>query len=168
MIRIIRDIIFIAVSCCFLAASTYAQDKKDKEFVIKIIEGKKYYVHTVAKGETLYGISKSYDVTIKDIVFENPLTINGLNVGKTIKIPVPIRVVDPKVMDGQYIYHTIQPGETMFSLSRQYNVSIETIDLANPELVGGLRAGGTLRIPVLKKVTSRPELFSEILEGIGS
>ena len=162
---------FISIILVFyflLSSIASAQVNPDKEFTIKIIEGKKYYIHTVAKGETLYGISKIYDVVIKEIVFENPLTINGLNVGEAIKIPVPIRVVDPIVMDGKYIYHTIQPGETLYSLSRQYEISVETIDMANPEIAGGLRAGGTVRIPVLKKVKRKPELFSEILEGLDS
>ncbi|HIA35346.1 MAG TPA: LysM peptidoglycan-binding domain-containing protein [Flavobacteriales bacterium] len=169
MNKLIRSLVFIAASCWFLfGISSLAQEKKEQDFKIKIIEGKKYYVHIVAKGETLYGISKLYGVVIKEIVFENPLTINGLNVGGTIKIPVPIRIVDPKVMDGKYIYHNIQLGETMYSLSRQYNISAETIDMANPELVGGLIAGNTIRIPVLKKISSRPELLKEILESVDS
>ncbi len=169
MNKLIRSLVFIAASCWFLLGITsMAQDKKEQDFEIKIIEGKKCYVHKVGKGETLYAISKLYSVAIKEIVFENPLTINGLNVGETIKIPVPIRIVDPKVMDGKYIYHNIQPGETMYSLSRQYNISAETIDMANPELVGGLIAGSTIRIPVLKKISSRPELLKEILESVDS
>ena len=145
---------------------TYAQDDIVPKNVIKIIDGRKYYAHTVAKGETLYGISKRYDVEVKEIVFENPLTINGLKVGETIKIPVPIIVVDPMVLDGKYIFHTVQPGETYYSLSRKYEISIETIDLANPGIVGTIRVGSTIRIPVLRKATSNSSLLQEVLESV--
>ena len=119
---------------------------------IQIIEGRKYYVHTVGKGETLYGISKKYGVAVKDIVLENPLSINGLKQGQTIKIPVPIKVVNTKALDGKFFYHQVQPGETFYALSRQYSVSVESIKLANPEIVIGLKANTTIRIPVSKKI----------------
>jgi len=147
-------------------ANVFSQSDTVPENIIKVIEGKRYFVHTVAKGETLYGIAKRYGVEVKEIVFENPLTINGLKVGETIKIPVPIRVIDPMVLDGKYIFHTVQPGETYYSLSRQYEVSIETIDLANPEIVGSIKSGSTIRIPVLRKATSKSSLLAEVLESM--
>ena len=119
---------------------------------IQIIEGRKYYVHTVGKGETLYGISNKYGVEVKDIVLENPLSINGLKLGQTIKIPVPIKVVSTKALDGKFFYHQVQPGETFYALARQYSVSVENIKLANPEIVAGLKANTTIRIPVTKKI----------------
>jgi len=151
--------------CLTLYGSTVlAQDDPAPKNTIKIIEGKKFYVHTVSKGETLYGISNRYDVEVKEIVFENPLTINGLKVGETIRIPVPIIILDPMVLDGKYIYHTVQAGETYYSLSRQYDISIETIDLANPEIVGTIKAGSTIRIPVLRKAISKSSLLQDVVE----
>ncbi len=119
---------------------------------IQIIAGRKYYVHTVGRGETLYAIAKKYGVEVKDIVLENPLSINGLKLGQSIKIPVPIKVVSTKALDGRFFYHQVQPGETFYALSRQYSVSVESIKLANPEMVVGLKANTTIRIPVSKKI----------------
>ncbi|MBL4734293.1 MAG: LysM peptidoglycan-binding domain-containing protein [Flavobacteriales bacterium] len=157
-------LLLLLLPLVFSCTTGYSQSDTEAKNIIKVIEGKKYYVHTVGKGETLYGISKRYAVEVKEIVFENPLTINGLKVGETIKIPVPIRVIDPMVLDGKYIYHTVQPGETFYSLSRQYDISIETIDLANPEIVGTIKSGATIRIPVLRKATSKASLLQEVLE----
>ena len=162
----ILGIVILLTSFTFSYLDTYAQVDTVSNNDIKIIDGRKYYAHKVMKGETLYGIAQKHDVEVKDIVFENPLTINGLKVGETIKIPVPIIVVDPMVMDGKYIFHTVQPGETYYSLSRKYEISIETIDLANPEIVGTIRAGSTIRIPVLRKATSNSSLLQEVLESV--
>jgi len=142
----------ILILCISILAfvNAYSQDKSDAK--IKIIEGRKFYVHTVMRGETLYGIAQKYTVQIKEIVLENPLTINGLSPGQTIKIPVPIMVSDTKALDGKFFYHDVQAGETFYSLSRQYSVSIENINLANPEIINGLKAGTTIRIPVTRKM----------------
>ena len=49
----------------------------------------------------------------------------------------------------EYIEHTVVPGETLFSLSRQYKVTVPDIRFANPEaLKDGLKAGSVIRIPV--------------------
>ena len=47
-----------------------AQVKVSSEVVV--IGGKKYLLHTVEKGQTLYSISQSYDVPQTDIADENP------------------------------------------------------------------------------------------------
>lgn len=158
--------LLIAISLTLSSVNALAQIDLLKDKEVKIIDGKKYFAHTVAKGETLYGIAKNYGVEVKDIVLENPLTINGLKVGETIKVPVPIIVIDPMVLDGKYIYHTVQPGETFYSLSRKYEISIETIDLANPEIIGSIKAGSSVRIPVLRKSISKSSLLEEVLESL--
>ncbi|WP_427451183.1 LysM peptidoglycan-binding domain-containing protein [Litorimonas sp. WD9-15] len=44
-------------------------------------------IHTVAKGDTLYNISKRYDAKIADIKSENGLNSNALSIGQQIRIP---------------------------------------------------------------------------------
>jgi len=59
-----------------------------KNAVKEKIDGKEYYIHTVAKGETVYGISKQYKVK-QDVVFSNnPGAEKGLALGQKLKIPV--------------------------------------------------------------------------------
>lgn len=47
----------------------------------------KYITHTVARSETLYGLSKHYGVTVDDILKANPELTNGLKNGMSIRIP---------------------------------------------------------------------------------
>lgn len=68
------------------------------------IGGKDYYMHRVAQGQTLYGISKAYQVSIEDIEKLNPEVKNGLKAGYVIGIPAknketptaPVVVEEPK------------------------------------------------------------------------
>lgn len=55
---------------------------------IVYINGTKYYIHTVQQGETLYAISKGYEVSTELIEQHNPSVKAGLRAGAKIKIPV--------------------------------------------------------------------------------
>ena len=64
----------------------YAGIERSKE--ITKIGSKQYYLHYVKSGQTLYGISKAYQVTIEEIERLNPEVKDGLKVGYVIGIPV--------------------------------------------------------------------------------
>lgn len=55
---------------------------------IVVISGKKYVIHRVIRGETLYSLSRRYDVTIDAMKAANRVELaNGLIAGTRIKIP---------------------------------------------------------------------------------
>ena len=57
------------------------------------IGGKEYYMHHVKQGQTLYSISKAYNVTAEEIEKLNPEVKNGLKAGLVLGIPVrPVKV----------------------------------------------------------------------------
>ena len=121
------------------------------------------------KGETLYAISRKYGVEIRDIALENPLTINGLKTGSVIKIPVPIRSEKPaRSLDGKYVFHTLEHGETFYSLSKQFLVSIDEIKSANHGLVNGLKSGMTIRIPVFTQIVTNAMLVTDTISNYQS
>jgi len=119
-----------------------------------ILEGTVYYVHVVKPGETLYAISRAYNISQKEIAIENPGVISGIQIGQSLKIPV-----DPKLQDevdtsehrepgeaGKY--HTVLPGETLYGISRSYDLKEEDIEQANPGITAeNLQPGQGLRIP---------------------
>ena len=55
---------------------------------IKTIGNKEYYMHHVKQGETLWGLSKAYNVTVEEIEELNPDVKKGLKAGHVIGIPV--------------------------------------------------------------------------------
>lgn len=88
----IRSFIFILFlfSTRFVLSQTYQEQLKAiHSSVVEQKDGKSYYVHTVKKGQTLYMISKAYDVEVNDIINENPEVRNGIKAEQKIRIPFP-------------------------------------------------------------------------------
>lgn len=108
------------------------------------IDGKNYYIHIVKSGETLYSISKAYEVPQSDIAVNNPDIYNGLKVGQALKIPV--RASESKGND-DYIYHIVAKGETLYSISRRYNIPVDVLTRINPEVKDGLLVSQVVLIP---------------------
>ncbi|MDQ3192096.1 MAG: LysM peptidoglycan-binding domain-containing protein [Bacteroidota bacterium] len=119
------------------------------------IGGKKYYIHKVEQGHTLYAISKKYLVEINDILEENPELNEGLKIDQIIKIPVSrenkkLHKINNPEMEGNFILHKIEKGQTLYSLSKTYNIPLEDIVKENPGVQNEMQIDKVLRIPVNK------------------
>jgi LysM repeat protein len=79
--------------------------------------------HTVQSGETLFSIARIYDLTVGDLRRWNDLDSDNLRTGQILNIA-------PPQTDDQ-IVHTVQSGETLFSISRNYGVTIAEIQQWN-------------------------------------
>ncbi|MCM8568222.1 LysM peptidoglycan-binding domain-containing protein [Gramella jeungdoensis] len=109
-----------------------------------------YKYHTVKKGETVFSISQSYDIDEEDIYKYNPDAKQGIQVNEKLVIPVNAsRDSKPKANTSQFKEHKVEKKETLYSLSKQYNVSIDAIKRYNKHLYSEeLQTGETIRIPV--------------------
>jgi LysM repeat protein len=111
---------------------------------IEVIEGERYYVHFVQGGNTLYGIHNLYKVPVEDIIAVNPETVNGLKEGQ--RILVPIRGVES--LPENLVIHKVEAKETLYGISKKYNVSIERLVELNPGIDLAINEGQEIRIPV--------------------
>uniref|UniRef100_UPI003216E153 PBP1 and LysM peptidoglycan-binding domain-containing protein n=1 Tax=uncultured Draconibacterium sp. TaxID=1573823 RepID=UPI003216E153 len=110
--------------------------------------------HVVVSGETLYGLSKKYNITEAELLARNPEARN-LKAGMTIYIPVTGEVVVEtkpvpveKETEFSYFEHIIESGETMWGITRKYGVSESELKTLNPILTSGFPAGAVIKIPV--------------------
>lgn len=100
--------------------------------------------HKIQKGETAYFIAQKYKVSVDEIYKLNPESQNGIKDNQIIKIPVHS---PQKTNQEQQITHDVGEKETLYGLSKKYNVSVEAIQNANPILASGLQVGQELIIP---------------------
>ncbi len=128
-----------------------------------IIAGRQYYIHTVKKGETLYSISKAYNVRVEGLTADNPDVVTGLKEGQVLKIPIVEVSETPEAIrdDSQFLYHKMQKGETIYSLSRKYGVDQTAIVRANPTVdIFDLPINSVIAIPKIQ-FRAEQETFSQ-------
>ncbi len=117
---------------------------------VEIKETEKYKYHVVEKGETLYSISRKYDMKVDDLVKHNPeVKYSDLQINQVLKIP---KIPEPEntgvFPEEDFIYHYVENGESIYSISRRYDVRIEDIKRMNPELRWGeMKIHEYIRIP---------------------
>ncbi|HKI90577.1 MAG TPA: LysM peptidoglycan-binding domain-containing protein, partial [Draconibacterium sp.] len=136
----------------FCAVQSNAQQLKENELVV--IHGEKFVLHQVRTGETLFSISKKYNVDSSDLVENNPkIKKEGLKIGEILKIPYNENAdlsqtpVYKKGDPTHFIYHTITSrNETPYFIAKKYDITVEEIYAYNPK-VRRFRKGTKLRIP---------------------
>lgn len=132
--------------------------------------------HQVQLGETVKMISKRYKVEPSEIYRLNKFAIDGVRQGMVLKLLVPrkeepvVEVIEespqetpdqsvtveqinetpapqPGLAAGESVEHTVAPKETLYSLSRRYNVPVDEIKRQNEKLLKrGLQIGQVLTI----------------------
>jgi peptidoglycan endopeptidase LytE len=106
-------------------------------------------IHTVRKGESLYSISKKYNVSVSDLELLNPTAKKGLAVNAVLQIS--------SKKETEVVEHEVVAKETLFGLSKKYNISIEKLKQLNPSVESeGLKVGMILKISKTKN-SSIPE-----------
>lgn len=106
-------------------------------------------LHTVQKGETLYGISKKYVVEIDDIMKWNRLKEAVVSVDQMLIVgikDVAMTAPIPEDVSEKFIIHKVSLGETMYSVSKKYSVSVDDILKWNKKNNNSLSEGEELKI----------------------
>jgi len=135
MSKVIGLIFMIFVSVVCLAQPGKAD--------VETLNGKKYYVHFIEAGQTLYGLHQMYSVSVGDIAKANNNLVGGLQIGQKILIPISADNTD------YYAQHIVEKGETLYGISRKYKCSVLDLQTINPELVsGGVSIGQVLKVPL--------------------
>lgn len=116
--------------------------------------------HEVAAKETLWGISKKYNISVDDLKKANPLLeTEGLKIGQQITIPSNLASVDEKpnqnapeimVTDVELI-REVKSKETKYGISKEYGVSVAELERQNPSIKRKMPVGYLLKIRVPKE-----------------
>ncbi len=118
------------------------------------------YVHRVAEKETLFSISRLYGISVDDIKTWNNLSGNSLSVGQELVIKKSTPVVErPAVpaMTSVAGVHTVAAKETLYSISKEYNVSIDQLKSWNNLATNELSLGQMLYVAQPKTNTKPAE-----------
>lgn len=118
------------------------------------IKAQNFSTHQVKKGETIEGISNQYHVSSSDIYQLNPDAKKELKPNTILIIPI-YKANKPKIttireLNG-FLEHTTKRKETLYSLSKLYNISEEDIKKYNTTLYSKpLQKGDKIQVPQFK------------------
>lgn len=142
----IKLVIFLLI---FVSLGLSAQDKK-------------FITYKVKEGETIQGISKALSITPYDLLKLNPDIKDDVSENDIIIVPnknydplldisnVDLRgVSDKDIVVDNFVYHEVEPKETVYSILKSFHVTSEELNANNPFLKeNGLRIGQVLKIPL--------------------
>ena len=127
---------------------------------------KKWLEHTVKKGETAWGIAQMYNISVIQLKEWNRLGSYALKEGQKLKVftefeiqeaapkrsvnsvdvRVPKKTPRQNISAGSVRYHTIQRGETLYSIARKYRMSVLELKQLNKMRNDNIRAGKRLKV----------------------
>jgi LysM repeat protein len=117
------------------------------------VNGKLFVIHKVDEKETLFAISRRYRTTVDEIIQYNKGAADGLEIGEILKVPYTPKVT---LKTGDGIVHEVVAKETMFSISRKYDVSPDEIRQWNSLADNNLSIGQKLIIRKKGSATTNP------------
>ncbi|OGS72554.1 MAG: hypothetical protein A3G95_01845 [Flavobacteria bacterium RIFCSPLOWO2_12_FULL_31_7] len=126
-------------------------------------------LHTIQAEETKYSVSKKYGISIPELEELNPHIKNVFEIGMQIRLNkntvVPKTVVaDVQPTTTKTMFYAVQQGETLFSISRKFGISVDEITKKNPAVSTGLTVGMELLLPEKKEISST--IQSDAADGL--
>lgn len=103
-----------------------------------------------------------YNVPVDDILSVNPALKDGLKVDQIVLIPAG--KVEPKEI--KTVDYKVKKKETLYGLSRKFNISVDELIALNPELADGLKKGQVIKVPSDGGVVEELPVVSEPIEVI--
>lgn len=129
--------------------------------------------HLVAPRETLYGISRKYACSIEEITAANPDAVNGIKINQQLIIPCRKASAESEQesndnlsdetpqeqsiyeLEDSIVKYTVQEGETLYSISKRFMVSVEKLAEVNDLKNNKITPGQVLIIPLKKERIDR-------------
>lgn len=95
-------------------------------------------IYTVQSGDSLYSISRQFNITVEDLKAANLLTSNIIYPGQRLIIPVT--------------YYTVKAGDSLYSIAKRFETTVESIIQLNDLESTNLDIGQQLKIPLYTEV----------------
>ena len=130
-----------------------------------------FTIYEVSPKETLFSIARSFELSVKELKDFNPfLYSRDLDVNDKLRISVKtlseeeeskLRNLNKSVTNSSFgkLKHLVEQKETLYSISKKYGVTIESIKEANPELEN-LQAGQF--VTIVRKQEEKEEELKQI------
>ena len=113
-------------------------------------------IHVVQSGQTLYGIARTYGISVADLSAANQINpIQTLVIGQALVIPIT------------GMYYFVQPGDTLYKIGRRFGVNHLRLAQMNAiNQIDPLQIGFRLYIPPAPKTPVESNAYVEAVTGL--
>ncbi len=115
-----------------------------------------YLVYIVKSGDNLWDIAQKYDTTVSTLMNINNLTSTNLKINQQLLIPKS-KEIEVEVTPGVGTEYTVQSGDSLYSIAKKYNVTVDQIKEKNNLTSNLLSIGQKLIIPTGEAIIEEPE-----------
>lgn len=137
--------------------------------VVDVNEERQYVVlHQMLPKQTLYSISKFYQVELNDLYVANPELIDRIvKSDEVIRIPLKNYRVDPSAKNGPKVYYRVKAKETLFRVARIYfDMTIDNVKNLNGLESNELDIGQDIQVGRLAPMSNLKPLAAESTDSI--
>jgi len=128
-----NSIILVTLLLLFIFSISFYSFADNDEFI----------THKVTKGDTLWSITKQYNISLESI-----LALNNIKDKDTLSIGQIVKIYQDNLPAADYTMYVVKKGESLWSIAQKYNLSVNLIfatnNIANSELIS---IGQEMKIP---------------------
>ena len=180
--------VIVPVLACFAVFMAVADSITD--LPLKIINNKSYYAYDVKPKETVFSITHKFNITSEQLLQYNPSVRDGLKAYSTLYFPADVfgtaepyarsasepETLKPEEPENQtdlpapagYKRVVIQRGQSLFGIAREYNITIDELLAANPDInSSSYRAGQSILVPLSgghHNISTTPAPVREVID----
>ena len=136
----------LRVGSVLIIPKSKVETQAEKAIITKELSG--FKEHKVKRKETLYSLSKEYEVDEAEIKKHNPhLYSKDLEKGETIKIPLYRKVIKVETPHSNTVPYTVLPKEGKWRVAYKFGITVNELETLNPNLGETLQEGQIIRVP---------------------
>ena len=125
----------------------------------------KQNIYVVVSGDSLYSIAQKFDVTVKELIDTNNLGNNtSLSIGQELIIPDKKEELPPTQEEIPNTY-TVQSGDSLYSIARRFNTTIDTLKSLNNLTSNTLSIGKVLLLPSESDINNNEYISTYIVQS---
>ena len=146
-----RKIVYLTLMFIFCCGFVFSQTEKSNKTEVR--DNHLFYVHDVQKGQTLYGLSRMYNVSVDEITAQNPSVKQGLKIGEQLYILASKMRVE---------LYAIKKGETLYSIARNRRITEPELLALNPGIGQVLSIGQEIVVPQVEIIIVEEDVATTI------
>jgi LysM repeat protein len=154
----------IVIAVLYLSFSSLSAVENDSISTVTK-NGQTVILYEVGPKETMYSIARKYNIPPKSIVAINPEIQNtGLKVGQKIFVPYETARITKSANTIQkeeipgVVYHTVEKGQTLYTVARVYKVSVDDLRKWNNLIDSDLKSGMKLIVDMSNEIIKQPSI----------